>query len=92
MNSSQLPDSRLISTLKSVPKAASTIIIFVGGMVLVGWMVDIAIFKTVLPGLVTMKANTALAFLLSGVSLWLLHNESERRSHRGERQNNHFIL
>jgi PAS domain S-box-containing protein len=82
VNSSQLPDSHLIPTLKSVPKAASAIVIFVSCLVIVGWMLDIPTFKSVLPSLVTMKANTALAFLLSGVSLWLLQKKRSRRARR----------
>ncbi len=69
MNSSQLTDSDLISKLQTVSKAASFLTIFVACLVLVGWSFDIANLKTILPGLTSMKANTAFCFLLSGVSL-----------------------
>jgi PAS domain S-box-containing protein len=40
--------------------------------VLVSWGLDNAVLKSVFPGAVTMKANTALAFVLAGMSLWML--------------------
>ncbi len=62
---------RLLSASASLLRAAGVVAVGVGGAVLIGWMLDIASLKSVLPGLVTMKPNTALAFVLSGVSLWL---------------------
>lgn len=51
--------------------------ITVGLVVLIGgWALDIAIFRTVLPSLVSMKANTALAFILSSLSLILYHRKA----------------
>src|SRR5579859_1743492 len=44
----------------------------VGLVSLAGWALQIEILKAVLPGLVTMKANTAVCFVLIGVSLWWL--------------------
>jgi PAS domain S-box-containing protein len=46
-----------------------------GVTVLIGWAFDVAALKTVFPGLVTMKANTALGLLLCGVALALLSRE-----------------
>lgn len=42
-----------------------------GLLVLAGWHFDVATLKSVLPGLVTMKPNTAMGLLLIGVSLFL---------------------
>ena len=44
----------------------------IGSLVLYGWSFRVDLAKSVLPGLVQMKANTALSLVLAGVSLWLL--------------------
>ncbi|MBI5214144.1 MAG: CHASE3 domain-containing protein [Ignavibacteriae bacterium] len=51
---------------------AGAITTLVGVFVLAGWQFDIAILKTVLPGTVSMKANTAACFFLAGVCLIFL--------------------
>ncbi|MGQ0762150.1 MAG: PAS domain S-box protein [Acidobacteriota bacterium] len=47
----------------------------IGVLVLVGWAVDSPTLKSVFPGMVSMKANTALCFLLLGLSLRLLQRD-----------------
>src|SRR5580698_3266549 len=50
-------------------------------VVLYGWALRVEILKSVLPGLVTMKVNTALGLGFSGVSMWLqLPGKSTRRT------------
>lgn len=47
----------------------------IGLLVLAGWLFNIPSMKSVLPGLVTMKANTAVCFALIGFSLWSLQTK-----------------
>ncbi|MBD2356389.1 PAS domain S-box protein [Tolypothrix sp. FACHB-123] len=77
----QLPTQALII------QVSSAIAIFIGGFVLIGWGLNIEFLKCVCSsGLVTMKANTALGFILSGVSLWLAQNLNKEKG--GSLQNN----
>ena len=50
----------------------SLLVVALGASVLIGWAFDIAALKSVFPGLVTMKANTALGMVLCGGALALL--------------------
>jgi len=60
------------------PRIAGGATIVVGAVVLIGWMLDVPVLKSLHPDLVSMKANAALAFVLAGVSL-LLHSVSRER-------------
>ena len=44
--------------------------VVIGSMALAGWALDIAALKSVFPGWVSMKANTALGFILLGIALF----------------------
>ena len=72
----------LIPSLRTFSRKAGIAVIVIGSMVIVGWMFNIPALKTVLPGLVTMKANTAACFILSGTALWLWHRHPTDQSKR----------
>ncbi|MEG4031282.1 MULTISPECIES: PAS domain S-box protein [unclassified Microcoleus] len=58
---------------------ASLLVIAIGCLVLLGWQFDISLLKSGFPGMTsTMKANTAICFLLAGVSLRLLQYQRTR--------------
>ena len=46
-----------------------------GLWVLTGWLLHIQFLKTILPGQVAVKANTAACFILIGFALWVLRKE-----------------
>lgn len=58
--------------LRLIAKFASAAMIAIALLVLVGWQLDIAFFKSGIPGLTAMNpGGTAVCFMLSGLGIWL---------------------
>lgn len=76
-------DNTLVVTYCLISEILSAVIFLSGIAVLVGWIFDIGILKSVMPGLVTMKANTAICFACTGASLWCLQKKrADVKKHR----------
>ncbi|WPB76269.1 HAMP domain-containing sensor histidine kinase [Archangium violaceum] len=70
--------TRLCRNLRGFAVIQGGLVLAVGLMVFVAWLAGIDSLKGLRPGLPTMKANTALCFILSGASLMLAALPSER--------------
>lgn len=60
--------------LRAVSSASALFLAAIGITVLAGWYFDVARLKSVVDGWATMKANTALSFVLTGTALWCLRD------------------
>src|SRR5436190_11735323 len=72
-------NTHLISSYRKFSRVASALVLTVGILVLAGWLFEIPALKSIIPGLATMKVNTALAFTLAGTSLWLASIENKNK-------------
>src|SRR5436190_23241499 len=64
-------------------RLSAAVVLVLGGVVLIGWALDVQPLKTVAPGLVSMKANTASCFVLCGCSLLLWQRDGARARRAG---------
>jgi PAS domain S-box-containing protein len=62
----------MLSRYKSSIKLIAAISTIAGVLVIIGWLTGNQLLKGVLPGLPVMKFNTAVCFVLTGVSLYLI--------------------
>ncbi len=69
---------RLLSLYSSISRVAGSLVIVIGLLVLLGWLFNIPPLTRIRPDFAAMQANTALAFLLAGFSLWLAHIKHEK--------------
>jgi diguanylate cyclase (GGDEF)-like protein len=69
-----LADSSALNSqhLSRVTRGIALAVAAVGVFVLLGWLTDNGLLKSVVPGAVTMKANTAVGFVFCGLALWFL--------------------
>ncbi|MDX2215269.1 MAG: ATP-binding protein [Oculatellaceae cyanobacterium bins.114] len=58
-----------------VPKLISGGVIAISSLVLIGWIFDINTLKSILPYWVSMKVNSAIAFLSAGIALGLIQRQ-----------------
>ncbi|MCE9531672.1 MAG: PAS domain S-box protein [Planctomycetes bacterium] len=58
--------------------ASGVFVALMGSLGLLGWILDIAALRSILPGLATMKPNTCIAFILAGFALFLLQQANSK--------------
>ena len=71
-------DSRqpLLVTFRLLARAAAGVAIGAGGLVLLGWLLDIDVLKRINPAWISMKSNTSCALVLAGIALLLRVRQS----------------
>lgn len=58
--------------LKALARLGALLVVGLSGFVFAGWVFDVSVLTTIVPGFASMAVATALCFVLSGASLYLL--------------------
>jgi PAS domain S-box-containing protein len=66
---------RRVAHLNTLSRVCGIVTAGIGCLVIVGWLFNVPALKTVIPGYTSMKFNTALSFILSGLTLSHLHTQ-----------------
>ena len=66
-------DGEVVRRLLYASQICALMVTTVGVLVLVGWQADVELFKSIYSDLGAMAPATAMAFVLAGATLWLLH-------------------
>jgi methyl-accepting chemotaxis protein len=64
---------------KLISRNLAIAVFSLGVVVMTGWLLDISILKSMMAGIVSMKVNTAICFILCGC-LWLLNDEKQQNA------------
>jgi hypothetical protein len=72
INTPMLNNKTLLRSRTGIAKLLSLAVGIAGLMVITGWVLDIGVLKSILPGWISMKLSTAFSFLLSGISLYFI--------------------
>jgi two-component system, cell cycle sensor histidine kinase and response regulator CckA len=76
-------DARVVRVLRAAALGGSLSVVVVGILVLLGWLFEVALLKSIHPSLVSMKVNAALCFVLLGFAILLRHpSNATRRTKR----------
>ncbi len=62
-----------------IPRCLGYVSAAIGVICLIGWTLGIDSLTRVIPGLVTMKPNAGLGFMVAGISLWALRGDAQGR-------------
>ncbi len=64
-----------MSVFETISEYLGIAVFLIGAVASVGWIFGIPELKSLHPSLVSMKTNTALCFMLSGLSIWLFQSK-----------------
>jgi len=71
-------NEKRMEALRRLSEVAGIATFLIGAMAMTGWILGVDFLKSVVPGLITMKANTALVLILLGGSLYSTAAHTER--------------
>jgi len=67
---------RPVRALTLISQYIGVFIALMALVILCGWIFNVPFLKTPFPGVIPMKANTAVCFMFTGAALWLLRSSS----------------
>jgi hypothetical protein len=65
---------------QKISNVLSITVTLIGTLVIIGWLFFVDILENIKPHYGSMKINTALCFMLSGISLWLINKKKPQKS------------